>query len=122
MKKPNDPRHLKRIRIMQLLFADSFNQIDQTTQLPVIKDLKSHQNFIDPLIEKAAPTFPLNKIAKIDVAILRQAVYELFIEKKEPKKVIIDEAVELAKEYGGEGSPSFINGVLGTLLKEKEDN
>lgn len=78
---------------------------------------KSYLSKIDPLIEKSAPAFPLEGIAKIDVAILRLATFELLFEKKEPPKVIIDEAVELAKEFGGEGSPAFVNGVLGTLLK-----
>lgn len=119
MKKANDPRHLRRIKIMQMLFADSFGQSAPSGKTGSIKDIQSHLGSIDPLIEKAAPVFPLPKIAKIDVAILRQAIYELFIEKKHPAKVVIDEAVELAKEFGGEGSPSFVNGVLGTLLKEK---
>ena len=119
MKKANDPRHLRRIKIMQKLFADSFSEKTPPAKTDSIKDIQSHFGSIDPLIEKAAPAFPLPKIAKIDVAILRQAIYELFIEKKHPAKVIIDEAVELAKQYGGEGSPSFVNGVLGTLLKEK---
>ena len=70
---------------------------------------------IDKYIEKAAPEFPVEKINKTDLAILRLAIYEMMIEKKEPTKVIIDEAIELAKEYGGETSPQFINGALGNL-------
>ena len=54
---------------------------------------------------------------KCVLAILRLAAYELLIEKKEPPKAIIDEAIELAKAYGNEASSSFINGVLGTILK-----
>ena len=50
------------------------------------------------------------------MAILRLAVYELLIEKKEPPKVIVDEAIELAKEYGGDSSPAFINGALGKVI------
>jgi transcription antitermination factor NusB len=73
---------------------------------------------IDLLIQKAAPQFTIEKINKIDLAVLRLAVYELLIEKKEPSSVIIDEAIELAKEYGGETSPSFINGALGNLIKD----
>jgi len=61
--------------------------------------------------------WPVDKLNKIDLAILRLAIYELE-RKKTPPKVIIDEAVELAKEFGGENSPSFINGVLGTIYKE----
>ncbi len=72
---------------------------------------------IDPLIAKTAPEWPIEKLNKTDLAILRLAVYEMTIEKKQPVKVIIDEAVELAKEIGGENSPSFINGVLGTIAE-----
>lgn len=70
---------------------------------------------IDKKIQKAAPSWPVDRINRIDLAILRLAVYELLHEEA-PNKVIIDEAVELAKEYGAEGSPGFVNGVLGTLI------
>lgn len=75
---------------------------------------------IDKAIETSAPQFPVDKISKIDVAVLRLAVYELLFEKSQPQKVIIDEAIELAKEFGGDKSPSFINGVLGHILKKNE--
>ena len=74
---------------------------------------------ISAIIEKkiavAAPEFSIDKINKTDLAILRLAVYELLVEKKQPPKVIIDEAIELAKEYGGDSSPAFINGALGNI-------
>ena len=73
-------------------------------------------DYIDRQIEKSAPEFPAGKINKVDLAILRLAVFELLIEKKEPPKVIVDEAVELAKEYGQDTSSSFINGVLGNII------
>lgn len=72
---------------------------------------------IDEYIKKAAPQWPVEKLNKIDLAILRLATYEM-LESDTPEKVIIDEAVELAKEYGGESSPSFINGVMGNILKQ----
>jgi len=65
----------------------------------------------------AAPEWPLEQINKIDLAILRLAIWELTIKQKEPPKVIIDEAIELGKTYGSEKSSSFINGVLGTVFK-----
>lgn len=74
---------------------------------------------LDPRIEQTAPEWPLEKLNKTDLAILRLALYELLIEKKEPEKVIIDEAVELAKEIGSEASPSFVNGVLGTIVNKE---
>jgi N utilization substance protein B len=57
-------------------------------------------------------------MSKIDLAILRLGVYELTIQKKEPPKVVIDEAVELAKSYGGDNSSKLVNGVLGTIWKQ----
>lgn len=70
---------------------------------------------IDKEIAVAAPEWPLQRINKIDLAILRLAIYELLIKKAEPPKVIIDEAVELAKEFGSENSASFVNGALGNI-------
>lgn len=117
MKTPLDPRHKKRQELVQELFKyEFFSQ-------PVNKDalnIVSHKKIIDETINKAAPEFPVEKINKIDLAILRLATYELIIEKKAPPKVIIDEAIELAKEFGGETSPSFINGALGTIIKNNE--
>ena len=72
-------------------------------------------------IAEAAPQWPTEKLNKIDLAILRLATHELQ-DTKTPPKVVIDEAVELAKEFGSESSPSFVNGVLGTILKEIEKN
>ena len=125
MKKKSDPRHQKRQNLVNNIFAASFtpHQFDKQTDAGQAKDLKvilANLDKIDSLIENAAPQWPIEKIAKIDLAILRLAVYELKLESKEPPKVVIDEAVELAKEYGSETSPSFINGVLGTLLKSKK--
>ena len=111
-----DPRHVKRMKSMKRLFAHSFDMKinDKSSYItPVVKNLSK----IDGLIEACAPAYPIKNIAKVDVAILRLAIYELFYEKRQPAKVIIDEAIELAKEFGGEGSPGFINGVLGTLYK-----
>lgn len=124
MKRQNDPRHERRRRIANQLFALSFAE-DQTVDMDV-KNIWDARSKIDPLIAKNAPEWPIEKLNKTDLAILRLAVYELTIEKREPVKVIIDEAVELAKEIGGENSPSFVNGVLGTIAQgeiknERED-
>jgi N utilization substance protein B len=112
-----DPRHLRRERAIKSLFEYSFstNEPHDETSKNVISNLKK----IDKLISKAAPDWPIEKINKIDLAILRLAVYELNVKKKEPPKVIIDEAIELAKTYGGTSSPRFINGALGTVLKNE---
>lgn len=105
MKTSQDPRHQHRIDRMQQMFANSFQKTLQTDPR------------IDSAIAQAAPEWPIDKIAKIDLAILRLATHELMVEMKEPPKVIIDEAVELAKSFGNDNSPKFVNGVLGTILK-----
>ena len=115
MKTALDPRHKKRQKIVEALFKFDFHK------QPVIRDAKNiieNSDFINDYIQKAAPEFPIDKINKIDLAILRLAIFELLIEKKQPPKVIIDEAVELSKEYGGDTSPAFINGALGNIIKD----
>lgn len=114
MKNPLDPRHKKRQKIVEDLFKITFHKqsLGAETKL-IIPQLDN----IDGEIKKAAPEFPIDKINKVDLAILRLAVFELKIEKKEPPKVIVDEAIELAKEYGGESSPAFVNGALGKIVQ-----
>lgn len=116
MKTPLDPRHKKRQKLVEELFKYEFYKqpISKTA-----KDILSHKTFIDQKIETVATDFPPEKINKIDLAILRLAIFELLVSKKEPPKVIIDEAIELAKEYGGETSPSFINGALGNIVSHE---
>lgn len=118
MKTIFDPRHQRRERAVKDLFSWGFQQqpIEDEMTLKVIENLSQ----LDKLITEAAPQWPLDQINRIDLAILRLALYELIIVKTEPVKVIIDEAVELAKEFGGESSPSFVNGVLGNILKAQE--
>jgi hypothetical protein len=114
MKSAYDPRHQNRRDIVKILFAESFTK--QPSPSPVIKKILVEIPEIDEEIKKSAPAWPIDKLNRIDLAILRLAVYELN-EKSTPPKVVIDEAVELAKEFGSENSPSFINGVLGTIYK-----
>jgi transcription antitermination protein NusB len=114
MKVKNDPRHLHRVKLMQSLFSQTFHEKSFTDS--TLQDIMVHLSEIDDLIKQAAPEYPLEKIAKVDLAILRLATYELTIEKKNPPKVIIDEAIELAKEYGGDASGAFINGALGGII------
>lgn len=77
---------------------------------------------IDKIIEKAAPEWPIDQISIVDRNVLRMGLYELLYEDKTavPPKVAINEAIELAKSFGGENSGKFINGVLGTVFKEIE--
>ncbi len=113
MKNPQDPRHKKRELLLQELFKRDFHK--QRINGDAAR-IFSEKETIDQLISTIAPEFPVEKINKVDLAILRLAVFELMIEKKEPPKVVIDEAIELAKEFGGESSPGFINGALGRLV------
>ena len=76
---------------------------------------------IDKLIARNAPAWPLSQIAPVDLATLRLAIWELFYDKdKQPYKVIVDEAVEIAKQFGSASSPKFVNGVLGSIIKSKK--
>lgn len=115
-----DKRHLERIKIVQNLFASSFPDLknnlpygENATTADILKNIKK----IDGFITKGAPKFPIDRIAKADLAILRLAVYELIISPSEPYKVVINEAVELAKEFAGEKSFGFVNAVLGAVVK-----
>jgi len=117
MKTPFDPRHKKREAAIQDLFAFSF-QKENNPQTEIGQKVKKKLKKIDETVTNAAPEWPLEQINKVDLAILRLAIWELTINRKEPPKVIIDEAIELGKTYGSEKSSSFINGVLGTVFKK----
>ncbi len=82
--------------------------------LPLTHDL-------DILIAKYAPEWPLDQIAAIDRNILRIAFWEFAIQMETPMKVAINEAVELAKLYGSDSTPRFVNGVLGSLARHQEE-
>lgn len=113
MKTASDPRHTKRIELVQDLFASQF----QNKSTKSVKHIWKCLTLIDLVIAKSAPDWPIDKLDKLDLAILRLAVFEILIDKKAPVRVIIDEAVELAKEFGHESSPNFINGALGSIVK-----
>lgn len=112
MKTATDPRHLKRRKAIQALFAETFTK--QVFYPDEVKKIIKNKKKIDKIISNSAPTWPIEKINKIDLAILRFAVWEIQNEQT-PPKVVIDEAVEIAKEYGSEASASFVNGVLGSV-------
>ncbi len=82
----------------------------------LVMGVLARQAELDEMIRAAAPQWPLQQMAKADVSILRLATYEL-ASHGAPLKVVINEAVELAKTYGGESSPRFVNGVLGTVAQ-----
>ena len=86
----------------------------------LVNGVVSKLSDLDKIIEKAAPEWPINQITIIDRNVLRIGLYELLYGNKEevPPKVAINEAIELAKTFGGESSGKFINGVLGTVYRE----
>ncbi len=139
-------RHLGRIIALQTLYEDEFRREcgDKTLNLMdvldrnierykktvddvefirmLIKGVNEHANYMDSLLQPIAPDWPLDQIARMDHVILRIGAYELlYAEDEVPSKVAINEAVELAKSFGGDNSSKFVNGVLGTLIKQKED-
>src|SRR5258706_3347977 len=115
MKTATDPRHIRRREAVKALFAETYASQPNLPELA--QEVINNKEKLDEEIGKAAPQWPIDKLNRIDLTILRLAVFELN-GKEIPPKVVIDEAVELAKEYGGESSSSFINGVLGTILGE----
>ena len=86
----------------------------------LVKNVVENRGKIDPIIERCAPEWPLDQVTVIDRNILRLGIYELLFENYEevPPKVAINEAIELAKSFGGDASGRFINGVLGTIYRE----
>lgn len=118
----SDPRHVRRMKMVQNLFAQSFSDKKENTPNDDADthEVVAHLPEIDAFIQKNAPKYPLDRIAKADLAVLRLAVYELVVEKTEPPKVIIDEAVTLAKEFGSDRSYAFVNAVLGAIFKSLE--
>lgn len=110
-----DIRHEQRMKIIQELYAHSFkSQPSSKKTTEIIKK----QDAINTIIIQYAAKFPINKIAKLDLAILQLSIYELIFEKKEPPKVIINEAVELAREFGADRSFAFINAILGKVYQK----
>lgn len=88
----------------------------------LVRGVIKHQTKLDKLIAPAAPDWPVEQIARVDKIILRLSVYELAMSKGVPPKVAINEAVELAKSFGGDNSSKFINGVLGTVYRGKVES
>lgn len=120
MKKRSDPRHKIRVQTFKTLFEKNFRPELKIEKSSTASQIITKQKEIDSLIKKNAPVWPLQQITPIDLTTLRLAIWELlFNRKKEPYKVIIDEAVEIAKQYGSETSGSFVNGVLGSIVKSE---
>jgi N utilization substance protein B len=137
-------RHLGRIVALQTLYEQDFRResgdesldlkevlarnIDRYKETIDDKDfieqlvlgVDQRQAELDDIVRPVAPEWPIEQIARIDRIILRIGVYELLHEPDVPPKVAINEAVELAKAFGGDNSSKFVNGVLGTVLRASE--
>lgn len=140
-------RHLSRIIVLQTLYEWDFAEIKMGKKLDSEKDLEiilkrnieefSHGiddefvkkllhgiredcDKIDKIIEPAAPEWPIPQIALVDLETLRIGIYELIFLREVPPKVAINEAVEIAKAFGGENSSRFVNGVLGTVYRNSD--
>jgi len=83
--------------------------------IQIVHGTLESESEIDVLLEESAPEWPISELAVIDRNILRLAIWELLIWGETPLKVAINEAVELAKRFGSDSAPRFVNGVLGTL-------
>ncbi|MDO8575029.1 MAG: transcription antitermination factor NusB [bacterium] len=133
-------RHLSRSIAMQTLYEWDFNgekvsKIEEILERNInefapgleddkfardlIKGVLENRKKIDEIITKTAPEWPLEQVSLVDRNVLRLGIYELLFGKREevPPKVAINEAIELAKSFGGETSGKFVNGVLGTIYR-----
>jgi N utilization substance protein B len=137
-------RHLGRIIALQTLYEAEFRleasdvefDIDAVLQRNIVRyqdmvddvtfiqklvaGVQSHAAELDAKLQPVAPEWPIDQIARMDRLVLRIGLYELENEADVPPKVVINEAVELAKAFGGDNSSKFVNGVLGTLLRQRE--
>lgn len=94
------------------------NALDFVRQL--LEKVERYRDFADSLIARYAPEWPIDQVAVVDRNLLRMAVCEMLTMEDTPIKVAINEAVELAKAYGSDSSPRFVNGVLGSLAEDAE--
>jgi N utilization substance protein B len=100
-------------------YQETIDDVDFIKQL--VRGVLEHQVELDATIQPLAPEWPIDQIARMDRVVLRIGAYELMYAKDVPPKVVINEAVELAKAFGGENSSKFINGVLGSLLRQQTE-
>jgi N utilization substance protein B len=100
-------------------YKEMVDDLDFIAQL--VSGVSSQIAQLDETLQPVAPEWPINQIARMDRIVLRIGLYELQSEADVPPKVVINEAVELAKAFGGANSSKFVNGVLGTLLRARQE-
>ena len=101
-------------------YKSSVEDVDFVDKL--VRGVISVQQELDEQLRPLAPEWPIEQIARIDRAVLRLALYELYHAKDAPPKVVINEAVELAKAFGSDNSGKFVNGVLGTAYRSLQED
>ena len=104
-------------------FGPGLEDVNKDFIRTLVHGVLEYRSSIDQIIEKAAPEWPLDQITTVDRNVLRLGLFELLYGNKEevPPKVAINEAIELAKNFSGESSGKFVNGVLGTVFRELEE-
>ena len=110
-------------QMKELFFEQKEQEIPKEQREFILKEVegtKAHLLEIDEIITKKTKKWKKERISKVDIAILRLAIYEIYFSEEVPNSVAINEAVELAKEFGTEQSSAFINGILGSIVSEKE--
>ncbi len=144
MKRETDPRHLAREIALQTLFSEDFHkdritnvkaftskeltkidgieEYDKDLCIKILNGVREKKEEIDTLISEFAPQWPISQMKLVDLQILRIAIFEGFITDITPPKVAIDEAIEIAKIFGGDSSDKFVNGVLGAIYEKKFNN
>lgn len=131
-------RHRSRILVMQILYALEFGKnpaddvfsyllnefgddiADDSFVRKLFDGVRGNISAIDDVIKKAAPDWPLTKIALMDLIILRIGVFEILFDDEVPSLVAVNEAIEVAKEFGGYNNAKFVNGVLSNVMNNKE--
>ncbi len=134
---PTGLRHLARVAALQTLFELEYAANSPDLVLERTLDIKAltgdaagfarelvhgvleNQDSLNRTIKRYATAFPVEQLAGMDRNILKIALYEILLENKTPAKVAVNEAVELAKEFGSDTSPRFVNGVLGAVISKR---
>ena len=111
-------KHNPHLIVARLIEVTSELEHSKSYATELITNIICHMGQIDDIISKYAKAWPVSQMPSVDKNILRIAIQEIILDKQIPEKVAINEAIEIAKLYGTEKSPKFINGVLGTLLEE----
>ncbi len=106
--------------LARLAYDESIDTETSAFVEKLVTGVQSHHRQLDSLIEEHAPAFPVDQMAPIDRTILRIGLFELVFARENPFKVSINEAVELAKAFGGDNTPRLVNGVLGAVVSEDQ--